>query len=220
MSPGRADDVAGIGQRVLVRLGDGEAQALQRRIQLGGIDDGGACALITRHLGEIADDRDFGAASERQRVVLVAQQHDALARALLGHFVVLFHSADAQGRFGIAALERLFGGEHQVEQTVERLVEVLDVQLTVLERRNDAVVLVARTALVQVGGYLVALGQSLEQVLVGIQAAGHLQLVACDKTHDAVVAARPVGDHDVLVSPLVAQDVAPGRAGSRWHACR
>ena len=202
------DLVLGVGQRILLVFFYAEAEADEGRVELGRVDDGRARALVAGNFGEIAYDGDGRAAGKRQRFVFVAQQHDALARALLCHFVVCVHVHDAQRLVLRTAFERLFRRKHEVEQAVERLVEIFLVQLAVPERRDDAVVLIAGAVGRKLVGYLIPFGERLVQILVGVQAAGHFQLVARDEALHSVVAARPVGNDDVLVSPFVAENVA------------
>ena len=62
--------------------------AAQQRIYLDGVDRAGACALVARGLGKVADDGNFRARRQRQQVVLVFQQHRAFGSGAAGQRVV------------------------------------------------------------------------------------------------------------------------------------
>ena len=56
----------------------GSAQRVERRVHLRGIDARAARALIARRFGKVADHGNFCALGQRQQVVLVFQQHNAV----------------------------------------------------------------------------------------------------------------------------------------------
>ncbi len=63
-------------------------QAVQEGIHLDGVDGAGACALVTRRLGKVADDGHTRALGQRQQVVVVFQQHNAFGCGAAGQRVV------------------------------------------------------------------------------------------------------------------------------------
>ena len=95
----------------------GVAQRVERRIQPRGVDMRAARALIARHGGKIADDGNALKAPQREKFLLVFQQHRRLRRGFRGKRMVRRAVENA------AVRERFLRAEHKVQHMIDLLVE-------------------------------------------------------------------------------------------------
>ena len=100
------------GHQLVVHLEPGGRQALHHVHVGGGVAAARARAAVDRVDRGVAEQVDLRARRQRQRAVLVAQEHDALFLQPLRHGEALF------GRFGraedLGALRRLFAGDERI----------------------------------------------------------------------------------------------------------
>ena len=126
----------------------GIAHGLQRHarqqliggVQLGGVHQAGACALVTGLLGKFADHGHLGALGQRQNIVLILQQHHSLlggmgSQLMMAFLVKLF-----------AGSRCIDGGEHQAQELVHALVQQIHAQTAFLDRGHQFTVAVTAGA--------------------------------------------------------------------------
>ncbi len=119
---------------------------------------------------------------QRQQPALVLEQHDALGRGLADHGAVLGPVDGLLRRFRLLHEIAL---EHHVEQSPNLVVDDRLADLAGLDRFEQSLAHKSRRA-----GHL--------QIETGI---GHL---------DGAVGAEPIGDHEALKAPFVAQNLGQG----------
>ena len=155
----------------------GLADHVEERVHLRGVDGGRSSTLVTRGLGEVADERDLGLGCEGQDVPLVLEKDDALRGSLAGERMVGF---GVEARRGVGyGLVRLHGKLDGVEHAG------VDVRLGEGARLD--------------GGEKLAGG--------AVARRGHLERGLRPDAGGMVVRAAPVGDDGAFEAPLVAKNV-------------
>ena len=195
-------------------------QNAKGRIQTGGVNNRGACALITGFFCKVADDGYFGLSVQGENAVFVLQEDNrflccAQCNGVVLEFVeynlmvVCLVGSCLIGAFGngFSVVVNFFGGEDELEESVEVFVQnrfgndfALSVSFVEGFLRHGA------------GFYLffvffILLNSSFD-VEVGVAVgAGHFQFVAGDQTGNTEVFTCPVGNDYVLIAPFLTQDV-------------
>ena len=147
------------------------------RLNLSGIDHGGACSLVSGQECEITDNSDLRACLQRQNAALVLKQDRTVRGSFSGQCMV---SLDIE--FFAVSLGRFRRCENRVQKLIDARIQVFHGKISALNSLNQ---LSRRTE----------------------ARCGHLQVGTCLDSCDMIVGSAPVGDYKSVKSPVAAKDI-------------
>ena len=146
-------------------------------VQLGGVHQAGAGALVTGLLGKLADHGHLSALGQRQDIALVLQQHHGLLGGMGGQLMVTFLVELLAGGGSVD------GGEHQAQELVHALVQQLHAQTAFLDRGHQFTVAVAAGA----GHFQMAAHADTFHVVVGAAPVGDNSTLVAPVVHQNIL---------------------------------